>query len=532
MVSKWIAKYLVPVFVPVFMMGTLCAGHAWARTDLLTFTGVWSTVPVTGLSSPSAITGDAAGNLYITDSTLSSVIRIAADGTQTSIGSGLSNPAGVAVDGLGNLYVTSNGDSKVYKITAGGTQTTLGGGWSTPLSIAVDSAGNVYVTDNNGLSKVSAGGTQSLLARGPAIRGAALDAGNNVYYGDNASNHIYEIPFGSTTSAPYISTAATASLFVDAQGNVFMAKATTGVLHVDDAAGDATTFGDTTVSEGMWEDSRHNLYIADGAGSVEKLALGAIDFGSINVCPAGAGVTPCSAVQTLHFAMDANVSATVAMQSVTEGIAGLDYRLSADTCTGALSNGAVCSVMVTFSPQQGGLRTGAAQAIGSSSSNLAAAPAGPQPRIAPAATPRDQPPGSELSTVPLHGLALAPIGAFNTAPIQTYGFTSLANNLESGVTVSADGSLYVTDRANCVVQRDLISTNNTTTVVAGTGCGVAAGDGAGATSATLDEPVKTVLDGAGNLYIGGLHCTVRKVDAVTGNISTFAGSHSCGARGP
>ncbi len=513
------------------MMGTRCAGQAWPRSDLLSFTGVWSTVPVTGLSSPSAITGDTAGNLYVTDFTLSSVIRIAADGTQTSIGSGLSSPAGVAADGFGNLYVTSNGDSKVYKITAGGAQTTLGGGWSTPLSIAVDSTGNVYVTDDHGLSEVSAGGTQSLLVPGIAIRGAAVDAGNNVYYGDNASNHIYEIPFGTTTPAPYISTAATAALFVDGQGNVFTAKATTGVLHVDDPAGDTTTFGNTTVSEGAWEDSRHNLYIADAAGSVEKLALGAIDFGSINVCPAGARVTPCSAVQTLHFALDANVSATAAMQSVTEGIAGLDYRLSADTCTGALSNGAVCSVIVTFSPQQAGLRAGAAQAIGSSSSNLDAAPDGPQPRIAPAAKPRDQPPGSELTTVLLHGLARAPIGVFNTAPIQTYGFTSLANNFESGVTVSADGNLYVTDSVNCVVQKDFISNSNITTVVAGTGCGVAAGDGAGATSATLDEPVKTVLDGAGNLYIGGFHCTVRKVDAVTGNISTFAGGAGCGSAG-
>jgi hypothetical protein len=426
------------------MIGMLGAAHAWAQIDLLSFTGVWSTVPVTGLSSPSAVTGDTAGNLYITDLALSSVIRIAANGTQTSIGSGLSSPEGIAADGSGNLYVTSNGDNKVYKITPGGTQTMLGSGWSSPVSIAVDSIGNVYVTDNNGFSEVSTGGTQSLLVPGMAIRGAAVDAGDNLYYGDNLSLHVYEIPFGTTVPMQHNSTDFTAGLFVEVQGKVFLAETTTGVRRADDQYTDTTTFGDTTNSVGVWEDSQHNLYIADAAGSVEKLALAAVDFGSVNVCSAGATVTPCSVGQTLHFALDANVSATVAMQSVTQGTAGIDYQLTADTCTGALSNNASCSVMVTFSPQQAGLRTGAAQAIGSSSLNLVALPAGPHPRINPPARPRNQPPGSELTTVLLHGLSLAPVGAFNTAPIETYGFTPLANNRESGVITSADRSLYIT----------------------------------------------------------------------------------------
>ena len=162
--------------------------RVWAGTpptDYLIFTGVWSTVSATGLTTPTAVTGDASGNLYIVDGTQTSIIEIAAGGAQTSIGSGLSDPLGVASDSAGNLYVTSSGDSKVYKIPAGGVQTALGSGWSSPVSIALDSNGNVFVTDSNGLSKVTPGGTQTLMVAASGIQGVATDANNNIYYGDN-----------------------------------------------------------------------------------------------------------------------------------------------------------------------------------------------------------------------------------------------------------------------------------------------------------------------------------------------------------
>ena len=59
-----------------------------------------------------------------------------------------------------------------------------------------------------------------------------------------------------------------------------------------------------------------------------------------------------------------------------------------------------------------------------------------------------------------------------------------------------------------------------------------AGDGGPATVAALNDPVAALPDSAGNLYIAdAANCVVRKTDATSGNISTFAGNGTCGYSG-
>ena len=62
---------------------------------------------------------------------------------------GLSHPTGVAVDTAGNVYVADSGNHRVLKLAAGSnTPTKLSfSGLSDPYDVAVDTAGNVYVTD-------------------------------------------------------------------------------------------------------------------------------------------------------------------------------------------------------------------------------------------------------------------------------------------------------------------------------------------------------------------------------------------------
>ena len=514
----------------VFFALLFCAVRGRAQTDFLTYTGVWSTLPVTGLGTPSAVTGDSNGNLYITDTTQSSVIKYAADGTQSTIGTSLQSPKGITADASANVYVTSYTDGKVYKITPGGSQTSIGSGWTHPVSIAVDAFGNVYVTDDSGLSEVTSGGSQSLLQSSSSIRGVALATNGDLFYANNASNQVYRIPYGTSTPEAHNFTDFTENLYVDQLGNLFMAQTEDGVQRADDTYSDHTEFGDALVSEGVWEDNKQNLYIADANGSIEKLALGPADLGSAQVCPTGATVTPCSTSATLHFSFDSLVFGTPSMRTVTQGVLGLDYSITSDGCSANLVDGAACTIVVTFTPVAPGLRTGAAQAVGYSEYDSFAAPVGPRPRRVQAPVrPRDEPPGTLLSQVLLKGIALAPVGVFSTAPIQTSQFTPLPNNYLYGVTVAADGSLYITDADNCVVQR---YSGNTTTIVAGTTCGPSAGDGSAATSATLRGPLRTVLDGAGNLYIADNAAqNVREVQAGTGLISTVAGTGTVGYTG-
>lgn len=70
------------------------------------------------------------------------------------------------------------------------------------------------------------------------------------------------------------------------------------------------------------------------------------------------------------------------------------------------------------------------------------------------------------------------------------------------------------------------------TTVAGTGERGYVGDGGGAVAAALNEPFMCAFDAVGNLYIAEAmnHC-VRRVDAVTGVITTIAGSGAAGYSG-
>ena len=97
-------------------------------------------------------------------------------------------------------------------------------------------------------------------------------------------------------------------------------------------------------------------------------------------------------------------------------------------------------------------------------------------------------------------------------------------NDPSGVTVDIEGNLYIADTGNNRVRRVDVATGIIATV-AGTSEWGYGGDGGPATEAMLDYPRGLTVDGEGNLYIAekGNH-RVRRVDAVTGIITTIAGT--------
>jgi sugar lactone lactonase YvrE len=95
-----------------------------------------------------------------------------------------------------------------------------------------------------------------------------------------------------------------------------------------------------------------------------------------------------------------------------------------------------------------------------------------------------------------------------------------------GIDIDAAGNLYISDQDYCLVRK--INTAGIISTVAGNSsmAGQESGDGGPATQAGLGYPNNVAVDAAGNIYISDYYSSIRKVDAVTGKISTVTGKGS------
>lgn len=111
------------------------------------------------------------------------------------------------------------------------------------------------------------------------------------------------------------------------------------------------------------------------------------------------------------------------------------------------------------------------------------------------------------------------------------GFSPSQVNNPYGLAFGPDGWLYFCDLDNQRIRRLDVRTGRTETV-AGTGRRGYGGDGGPATEAALNMPHEVQFDARGHLYIAERdNHVVRKVDAATRRISTFAGTGVAGFSG-
>jgi sugar lactone lactonase YvrE len=104
--------------------------------------------------------------------------------------------------------------------------------------------------------------------------------------------------------------------------------------------------------------------------------------------------------------------------------------------------------------------------------------------------------------------------------------TSAELNLPSDVTVDGAGNIYIADSSNRRIRKVDAATGIITTF-AGNGSLGFSGDGGPAIDAGIGAPVGVVADAAGNIYISDVvNDRIRKVDVATGIISTYAGNGS------
>lgn len=110
-------------------------------------------------------------------------------------------------------------------------------------------------------------------------------------------------------------------------------------------------------------------------------------------------------------------------------------------------------------------------------------------------------------------------GGYNGDNIQA---TAATLNYPHDVVLDSYGNLYISDVFNHRVRKVTISTGVITTI-AGSGTASSTGDGSAATSATINGPIASVFDSAGNLFISEVSgARIRKIVTVSTEIPTVA----------
>jgi sugar lactone lactonase YvrE len=323
----------------------------------------------TGLKTPSQVTTDDLGNVYVADPGQGKVLMYAAgssaSSTPVSIGTGLKAPTGVAVDGVGDVFIADSGN--VYEVPFGLSglnakgQATLVNGLGSNLNLAVNSLGDLYVADPTNMRVVVLSdiggsdlsvfaGTIKLLTAGlTAPSAVAVDASNNLYVIDDAN--LFEFTAGAGSPAALLTSLSGATgLAVDLSGAVYLTSGavTERIPLVSGAlstASETALAADVASASSVALDRAGNVYLVSTAGgSITTVSTsGTLNFGNVAL-----GSTPTLPVILTNAG---NAALTVSGYSSTNTV---DYYASDVSCTvSAVAAGSTCSFDVNMVPGPG-----------------------------------------------------------------------------------------------------------------------------------------------------------------------------------
>jgi sugar lactone lactonase YvrE len=477
-------------------------------------------------SFPNDVAADAAGNIYVADNGNNTIRKIDTRGVVTTLAglakqTGSTDAAGaaarfngasaLAIDAAGNLFVADSSNHTIRKVTPTGVVTTFAGQagkpgsadgtgtaaqFNNPTALTIDSAGNLYVMDagNYTVRKITAKGLVSTLAGtlgksgsadGPpgkaqfsAAMGIGCDDAGNIYVADTFAHTIRKI---------------------DAKGNVSTLAGAAGASGSVNATGAAARF---SLPQRIAVDRMRNLYVTDGNGQIRR-------------------ITPSGAVTTFAGAPaqsgTADGDALSARFSFSNGVV-LDRAgnlFVADMDNGTIRKITPSGVVTTFAgtPGKGGSADGAgAAAQFGGVATLAMDPAGNlyAAEFYNNTVRKVTPAGIVTTFVGTAGKAGGADG--KGAAAQLSGPNDIA--------ADSRGNLYIADFYNNTVRK--ITPDGLVSTLAGSAGKAGSDDGVGV-AARFDGPAGVAPDAAGNVYVTELNNhTLRKI-APNGRVTTVAG---------
>ncbi|MEI9979887.1 MAG: MBG domain-containing protein [Edaphobacter sp.] len=581
MPMQWaFSQQLTPVWVPATVAGNGTQGN----------TGDGGPAISAEITTQFQMAVDKAGNLYLSDPTNHVIRKVDVNGIiSTVVGttgkkgySGdngpataalLNTPYGVAFDNNGNLLIADRNNYAIRKVDAvTGIITTVAGsgtlgstGDNGPATsatlngaytVACDRYGNIYIPDYsaNLVRKVDTTGTITTIA----------GTGKSGYTGDNGP------ATSATLHGPY-------GAFLDLSGNLYFSDYGNNAIRVIDLSGNIHTVagggkpptgngdGGPATSASLNEprpltgDNSGNLYIPDehnqsvrwvsASGIINTIAGNGKEGGSGDGGPG----TDAELLDPYGLAMDSSNNIYVA-DIGNFRIRRLSFNAGLpSTAVGATSvtqnfivqsTAAVTLNTATVTPAKPAEFTLGALSGCTLGTSLAAntpciipvtlAPTAPGLQMAQLAI-TDM--SGVVSAFGFTGVGIAPETTFSLAAISTIAGTGTAGNTGAdgpaasaqlsaprGGVIDSAGNVYFADSGNNVVRR-IDAVTGVISTVAGSGASGYAGDGAAATAAQLNAPAKVAVDAAGDLYIADTgNNAIRFVNAANGMISTIAGT--------
>ena len=485
---------------PQALLGALllCVVPTAAQAQSVTFAGAQTTLPTSDLDNPSGVAVDSAGDVFIGGAADGGVVELPKTATgygpQVTLpftGLGAYGAQGVAVDSAGDVFIAALSINSIVELpwtgTGYGPQTTLPfSGLDNPVGVAVDSAGDVFEGDygptldgGSGpaiareLPKTSTGyGPQVILPFSglSSVRGVVVDSAEDVFLADSFNARVLELPktgtgYGPQIVLPFSGLSGPWGVAVDSAGDVFVAdffgEFVAELPWTGTGYGPEITLPFSGLSNlaGVAVDSAGDVFLSDFINKrVLELQRYSVNFGGVNICPAGQTTpAPCSETLTLNFTVTAS-GVLGTPKVLTLGAPNLDFTLaSGSTCVGTVTEGATCSVNVTFAPRFAGERRGGVELVDGSGKVIGYG-------------------------VFVHGIGSGPQVTFQPGTLSQlsgFGFSGINTNLAvdgSGNVFVSNGSVY-----------EIVAAGGYTTVK------------------TLDSstanPIGIAVDGTGNVFV-------------------------------